>query len=94
MHSFEVHSNESACRKKVRLGLEQVIHTFEMLTNCILAIVIILIAWFGGIINHCGKHMARIVVIIFHMVFIYVSWAKEKERIISQEYHSVSSQTF
>ena len=25
-HSFEVHSNESACRKKVRLGLEQVIY--------------------------------------------------------------------
>ena len=25
MHSFEVHSNESACRKKVFLGLEQVI---------------------------------------------------------------------
>ena len=24
MHSFEVHSNESACRKKARLGLEQV----------------------------------------------------------------------
>ena len=24
MRSFEVHSNESACRKKVRLGLEQV----------------------------------------------------------------------
>ena len=24
MHSFEVHSNESVCRKKVRLGLEQV----------------------------------------------------------------------
>ena len=24
IHSFEVHSNESACRKKVRLGLEQV----------------------------------------------------------------------
>ena len=24
MHSFEVHSNESACRKKVPLGLEQV----------------------------------------------------------------------
>ena len=23
MHSFEVHSNESVCRKKVRLGLEQ-----------------------------------------------------------------------
>ena len=23
-HSFEVHSNESACRKQVRLGLEQV----------------------------------------------------------------------
>ena len=27
MHSFEVHSNESACRKKVRLGLEQVVST-------------------------------------------------------------------
>ena len=25
MHSFEVHSNESACRKSGRLGLEQVI---------------------------------------------------------------------
>ena len=25
MHSFEVHPNESACRKKVRLGLEQVL---------------------------------------------------------------------
>ena len=24
MHSFEVHSHESACRKKVRFGLEQV----------------------------------------------------------------------
>ena len=24
MHSFEVHSNESTCRKNVRLGLEQV----------------------------------------------------------------------
>ena len=28
MHSFEVHSNESACRKKVRLGLEQVFTFF------------------------------------------------------------------
>ena len=27
MHSFEVHSNESACRKSGRLGLEQVIKT-------------------------------------------------------------------
>ena len=27
MHSFEVLSNESTCRKKVRLGLEQVIYT-------------------------------------------------------------------
>ena len=27
MHSFEGHSNESACRKKVRLGLEQVINS-------------------------------------------------------------------
>ena len=25
MNSFEVHSNESACRKKVRLGLEEVV---------------------------------------------------------------------
>ena len=30
MHSFEVHSNESACRKKVRLGLEQVLTLLEM----------------------------------------------------------------
>ena len=27
MYSFEVHSNESACRKKVHLGLEQVNYT-------------------------------------------------------------------
>ena len=27
MHSFEVHSNESACRKSGRLGLEQVTST-------------------------------------------------------------------
>ena len=26
MHSFEVHSNESACRKSDRLGLEQVLN--------------------------------------------------------------------
>ena len=26
MHGFEVHSNESVCRKKIRLGLEQVIN--------------------------------------------------------------------
>ena len=25
MHSFELHSNESACRKKVHIGLEQVL---------------------------------------------------------------------
>ena len=29
MHSFEVHSDESACRKKVHLGLEQVIRWFR-----------------------------------------------------------------
>ena len=28
MHSFEVHSNESACRKSGRLGLEQVIRQY------------------------------------------------------------------
>ena len=28
MHSFEVHSNESACRKSDRLGLEQVLYVF------------------------------------------------------------------
>ena len=27
MHSFEVHSNESACRKSGRFGLEQVLRT-------------------------------------------------------------------
>ena len=31
MHSCEVHSNESACRKKVRLGLEQVIMCIKLL---------------------------------------------------------------
>ena len=30
MHSFEVHSNESACRKKVRLGLEQVLDEMDI----------------------------------------------------------------
>ena len=30
MHGFEVHSNESACIKKVRLGLEQVIYKVIM----------------------------------------------------------------
>ena len=29
MHSFEVHSDESVCRKKVHLGLEQVIKWFR-----------------------------------------------------------------
>ena len=29
MHSFEVHSNESACRKKVRLGMEQVMRILQ-----------------------------------------------------------------
>ena len=29
MHSFEVHSNESACRKSGRLGLEQVTRASE-----------------------------------------------------------------
>ena len=46
MHSFEMHSNESACRKNVRLGLEQVvccliltifkyslIHSFSMVSS-------------------------------------------------------------
>ena len=39
MHSFEVHSNESACRKSGRLGLEQVIsnivvaHSFNVLDD-------------------------------------------------------------
>ena len=31
MHSFEVHSNESACIKKGRLGLEQVLHNMKAL---------------------------------------------------------------
>ena len=30
MHSFEVHSNESACRKKVCLGLEQVMYVTRL----------------------------------------------------------------
>ena len=31
MHSFEVHSNKSACIKKGRLGLEQVLHNMKAL---------------------------------------------------------------
>ena len=36
---FEVHSNESACRKKVRLGLEQVLDN-QKIENCITPFVI------------------------------------------------------
>ena len=42
MHSFEVHSNESASRKKVCLGLEQVeraVHTFNDNFQAVLATV-------------------------------------------------------
>ena len=35
MHSFEVHSNESACRKSGRRGLEQV--TYEFIINTIVS---------------------------------------------------------
>ena len=31
MHSFEVHSNESACRKIGRLGLEQVLYVLVLM---------------------------------------------------------------
>ena len=34
MHSFEVHSNESACRKSGRLGLEQVYSAAQVRTRC------------------------------------------------------------
>ena len=30
MHSFEVHSNESTCRKSGRLGLDQVIYDMDI----------------------------------------------------------------
>ena len=44
MHSFEVNSNESACRKSERLGLEQVFHVDQCilfhLTNCVKTILI------------------------------------------------------
>ena len=33
MHSFEVHSNESACKKKVRLGMEQVFNVIPKYTK-------------------------------------------------------------
>ena len=35
MHSFEVHSNESACRKSGHLGLEQVSKDFDSSTGFI-----------------------------------------------------------
>ena len=33
MHNFELHSNESVCRKSGRLGLEQVKRTYSVLQN-------------------------------------------------------------
>ena len=33
MHSFEVHSNESACKKRGRLGLEQVTRCLIQISN-------------------------------------------------------------
>ena len=33
MHSFEVHSNKSACRKRGRLGLDQVFCQAQLCTN-------------------------------------------------------------
>ena len=33
MHSFEMHSNESTCRKKFRLGLEQVLMQLSQFLN-------------------------------------------------------------
>ena len=38
MHSFEVHSNESACRKSGRLGLEQVSETLTDVANTLVDI--------------------------------------------------------
>ena len=35
MHSFEVHSNESACRKSGRLALEQVINECNKIRSLI-----------------------------------------------------------
>ena len=52
MHSFEVHSNESACRKKVRLGLEQVNN------NC--SGVIILDSIFGLRPTHIDKVLTKL----------------------------------
>ena len=34
MHSFEVHSNKSACRKRGRLGLEQVAYNLQGKYTC------------------------------------------------------------
>ena len=34
MHNFEVHSNESACRKSGHLGLDQVNQSFKVAIEC------------------------------------------------------------
>ena len=49
MHSFEVHSNESTCRKSEHLGLEQVIEYILGLMN------------YNDIRTHSSQHTIRII---------------------------------
>ena len=52
MHSFEVHSNESICRKGGRLGLEQVsCITIQILEICVWKIVILMVMYMIYFLN-------------------------------------------
>ena len=61
MHSFEVHSNESACRKSDRLGLEQVLYIYPLLL-CLLGGICCKIWWqlsgFPELSRCSGRHLS------------------------------------
>ena len=78
-HSFEVHSNESACRKKVRLGLEQVITMEDTSSPTISleAIMTILV-----VEKYIGRDIA-----IFDVPRAYLNIAMLNERYVRLKFH-------
>ena len=65
MHSFEVHSNESACRKSGRLGLEQAKYILVSAVREYREAACLVRVLFGGLgvgVDNCGKYF---VVILF-----------------------------
>ena len=74
MYSFEVHSNESACRKKVHLGLEQVNYTTN--EKELLAIVECLKKSQGILFGY------EIEVFLDHKNLVYAATLSESQRVI------------